>query len=373
MSRMRSIGKNAGMLGAAVGVVAAGAAIGFAAERYAVGRSFRKQPPAAGPPEPYGSLRGEERAVRADDGIELHVEIDGRADTPLTVVFCHGWSLTQDSWHYQRRDLRDVGRLVFWDLRGHGRSGRGAPETAHIEQLGNDLRALLQEVTPRGPVVLVGHSMGGMTIMALADAHPELFGEIVVGVALIGTSSGKLSDVTLGLPWFAGKVLGRLRPRVFDAVSRRAELVERGKRAGSDLAYVLTKKFSFASDVPIDLVCFAQRMIESTPIDVVADFYPALHSHDKLAALPVLDNVEALVMVGENDLLTPADHSRAMADAIKGCELVVVPEGGHLAFLEHPDVFNYHLRELCRRAARRARAAEGAAMEGRAAVEGPAA
>ncbi len=347
---MHTAGKKAGLLGIGIGVVAAGAAIGFAAERYAVGRSFRR-PENEVPPEPYGSLRGRPRPVPADDGVILHVEVDGPADAPLTVVFCHGWALQQDCWYYQWRELRDSWRLVFWDQRGHGRSGRGVRETANIDQLGRDLLRVLDEVVPEGPMVLVGHSMGGMTIMALAEQHPELFGDRVAGVCLMSTSSGKLADVTLGLPALAGRVLGKVRPRVFDVVGRRADLVERGWSVGSDLAYVLTKKFAFASDVSPELVLFAERLLRSTPMEVVAEFYPTLDSHDKLAALPVLDKVETLVLVGENDLLTPADHSREIAAEVPGSKLVIVPEGGHLTFLEHPDVVNPHLRRLCERAA----------------------
>jgi pimeloyl-ACP methyl ester carboxylesterase len=201
--------------------------------------------------------------------------------------------------------------------------------------------------------------MGGMTVMALAEQRPELFGDKVVAVALMSTSSGKLADVTLGLPALAGRVVNRFRPHLMDQVSRRAELVERGRRASSDLAYVLTKKFSFGSDVPPDVVRFAQRIIESTPADVVAEFYPALHSHDKLAALPVLDKVEAMVLVGDRDLLTPADHSRDIAREIPGCELVTVSDGGHLVFVEHAEVVTGHLRGLLERAVARTRPGEG--------------
>ena len=75
--------------------------------------------------------------------------------------------------------------MVFWDQRSHGRSGRSDLTHATIDQLGDDLLAVLEATTAPGrPVVLVGHSMGGMTIMALADRHPELFGDRVVGVAL---------------------------------------------------------------------------------------------------------------------------------------------------------------------------------------------
>jgi pimeloyl-ACP methyl ester carboxylesterase len=352
MSRPAGAGRKAGLLGAAVGVLAAGAAAGFAMERYTVGRAFRRIKQGD---EPFGTLRGEELRIETEDGVGLHVEVEGPADAPLSVLFCHGWALCQDCWHFQRRDLGDVGRLVFFDQRGHGRSGRGERETANIDQLGRDLLAVLDAVAPSGPVVLIGHSMGGMTIMALADQCPELFGDRVVGVALIDTSSGKLAEVTLGIPWLAGKFLGRVRPRVFDAVSRKADIVERSRRAGTDLSYVLTKKFSFSPEVDPHTVRFAAAILESTPIDVVADFYPALHDHDKLAALPVLTNVETLVLVGEKDLLTPADHSREIAREVPRSTLVVVPEGGHLVFMEHYDAVNEQIRDLCARAIARSR------------------
>src|SRR6266516_4568754 len=148
--------------------------------------------------EPLGQLRGRELTVLADDGVALHTEIDGPDDAPVTVVFSHGYTLNQGSWHYQRRDLGAPGsgcRLVFWDQRSHGRSGRSQRARENIDQLGHDLHAVIRAVAPgRTSVVLVGHSMGGMTIMALADQRPELFGANVVGVALVATSASGLSD-----------------------------------------------------------------------------------------------------------------------------------------------------------------------------------
>ena len=97
-------------------------------------------------------------------------------------MLCHGYALNLDSWHFQRRDLRDVARLVLWDQRSHGRSGRSTVPHATLEQTGRDLGDVIDEVAPDGPLVLVGHSMGGMTIMSLAEQRPELFRDRVVGV-----------------------------------------------------------------------------------------------------------------------------------------------------------------------------------------------
>jgi pimeloyl-ACP methyl ester carboxylesterase len=353
-------GKRAAIVAGAAGVVAAGAAVGLAAERYAVGRSFRSAHDLV-PAEPFGELRGTVVPVTTTDGVRLHVEVDGLAAgsrrTPtVTVVFCHGLALHQDSWHYQRRDLADIaddgGRLVFWDQRGHGRSGRGDGAHATIDQLGQDLYAVIKATAGKGPVVLVGHSMGGMTVMALADQHPELFGDRVVAVALIATSPGRLAEVTFGVPAAAGRALRRVAPKALTALNRRPALVARSRSLGADIEFVLTKRYSFATDVPPSLVLFASRMHDATPLDVIAELFPAFDAHDKLDALGVLNGVETLVLGGEQDLMTPAAHSREMVARIPGAELVILPEAGHLVMLEHHDVVTDHLRDLVERALR---------------------
>src|SRR5262249_46241365 len=151
-----------------------------------------------------------------------------------------------------------------------------------------------------------GHSMGGMTVMALADAHPELFGDHVVGVGLVSTSAGRLAEVTLGIPVAAARALHRVAPGVVAALGTAPKLVELGRRTGNDLEYVLTRMYSFSSSVPPATVDFVRQMNAGTPIQVVADFFPAFDDHDKFAALPVLRTVPTLVLVGGDDKLTPA-------------------------------------------------------------------
>ena len=81
---------------------------------------------------------------------------------------------------------------------------------------------MIDAVAPTGPLMLVGHSMGGMTIMALASQRPELFDERVYGVALIATTAGGLATGPLGLPPGVGQVFHRIAPPVAAALARRA-------------------------------------------------------------------------------------------------------------------------------------------------------
>jgi pimeloyl-ACP methyl ester carboxylesterase len=351
--------RRAGIAGAAVGVVAAG----LAAERLTVNRAVRRRARLAlDASGPYGTLRGTPGTAWTDDGVPLHYETDdpGRpAPGAPTVVLTHGYCLDQDSWHFQRAALRAAGthRCVYWDQRGHGRSGRGAEgRPVSIDRLGDDLRAVLDAAVPEGPVVLVGHSMGGMSVMALAEHHPAYVAERVAGVALLSTSAGELGEVTYGLPAAGVRAARRLAPGMLRAMAAQSALVERGRQAASDAFAALVRRYSFGSPADADpaVARFVERMIESVPIDVVAAFYPAFADHEKTAALAAFGDLPALVLAGDRDQLTPFPHSESIAAALPAgtTELVAVEGAGHLVPLERPEVVDAHLAALLARTIR---------------------
>ena len=347
--------RRAGLAGAALGVVAAGVAL----ERLTVNRTVRRKARVAlDAGGPYGSLRGTPGIAYAEDGTELYYETDepepGGVELPFTVVFSHGYCLGQDVWHFQRAALRERGdvRAVYWDQRAHGRSGRGpVGGEISIDLLGRDLNAVLDAAVPEGPVVLVGHSMGGMTTMALAAQFPDEVAERVVGLVLMGTSAGGLDDVTYGLPAVGAKAVRRVVPGVLRALGKQADLVERGRRATADLFAGLVKRYSFGSPREVDagVARFAERLIESVPVDVVAEFYPAFPAHEKTAALAAFDGVPALVLAGDRDLMTPLEHSERIAAALPAAELVVLERTGHLLMLERPEAVDASMCELLAR------------------------
>jgi pimeloyl-ACP methyl ester carboxylesterase len=341
--------RRAGIAAGVAALAAAGIAGGVATQRRVVGRARNAPDPYVD--EAFGGRHSPGRTVIADDGVPLHVEIDGDLHADLTVVFVHGFTLSMDCWHFQRRELADLGRCVFYDQRSHGSSGRGPREGSTIDQLGRDLYTVLTAVAPTGPLLLVGHSMGGMTVLALADQHPELFADRVAGVALIGTAAGAFAETIFGIPGVVGRALRPVAPGVIRTASRRAALLEQGRRAGSDVAFMLTRKLSYGdADVPPSLVAFMERMVAATPVEVMTEFFDTFLSHDKLKALDVLRDVPTLVLCGDKDRLTPVHNSHVMADALPDAELVVVPGAGHMVMLERPAVVNGALRRLAARA-----------------------
>jgi pimeloyl-ACP methyl ester carboxylesterase len=165
----------------------------------------------------------------------------------------------------------------------------------------------------------------------------------------------------LGLPRVVGRVLQAVAPVAAQSLARRKEVVERGRRGTSDLALLITRLYSFGSLAPEQAGTFVAEMIGGTPIDVLAEFLPALHDHDKRRALPVLQQVELLVMVGDTDRLTPVEHSEEIVRAVPGAEFVIIRNGGHMANIEHHEIVDAHLIDLLTRVQRAVSHGAGAA------------
>lgn len=345
--------------GAAVGLVAVGATATVLARRFA---AFRRRDAEAdvvfGRGEAADTDAATVDAVLTDDGVPLHVEQVGPDVASLTVVFSHGYTLTSGSWHYQRAELAALTgpslRLLFYDQRGHGESGWGDPELATIDQIADDLARIIEERVPTGRIVLVGHSMGGMAIMGLAERRPELFGPRIVGVALLSTSTGNLASVGFGLPQAITGLSTALLPLVAKLARQRPQVAERTRRLGKDIAFLATKRMTFSGrEVTSGLPSYVDRMIASTPADVIGAFFPALAGMDKSGVVRPMEKVATLIVCGDADRVTPKAHSELVAEKLPGSELVIIEDAGHLAMMERPDVVNEHLLGFIRRCARR--------------------
>ena len=298
--------------------------------------------------------------VTTPDGTSLVVREVGPVTAPLTIVFAHGFCARMGSFHFQRTALAapwgdqirgdqirgDQIRMVFYDQRGHGQSASAATETYTVPQLGLDLEAVLAVMVPVGPVVLVGHSMGGMTVLSHARQFPQRYPRRIVGAALISSAAEGLSRSPLG---------ETLQNPALEAVRFAARYapgaVHRARGAIQSLIRPIIRDASFGgADVSPRLVEFSQAMIHGTDVATLVEFLHALEVHDETAALPVLARIPTLIACGGRDLLTPAKYSEEMAAVLPDSELVIVPGAGHLVQLEAPDVINDALLRLVERA-----------------------
>jgi pimeloyl-ACP methyl ester carboxylesterase len=298
--------------------------------------------------------------------VDLHVEFDGlaggggaggNAAAPLTVVFSHGFTARLAEFDVHRPALRDRVRLVFWDQRGHGRSGWTRLTAATVDRTGRDLGQVLDAVVPDGPVVLVGHSMGGMSIMALARQRPGLFGPRVVGAFLLATSAGGLVSTGLLGRWVTAVRRLHLLGLWLRTLHLLAPLLERFRRRGTAAGRWFTRRYLFGrSDADPADVRLVQDLLEETPYTVTLAFWATFLDHDESAALPVLGRVPTTVVAATDDRLTPVAHGRRLAAELGAdAELVVVPGAGHSVNLTRTALVDRALAALLDRVEERLR------------------
>jgi pimeloyl-ACP methyl ester carboxylesterase len=296
---------------------------------------------------PRQTVRRRTAAVRTPDGAQLHATVEGSDDAPVTLVLAHGWTLSQAAWD----DVTDLLaprvadgelRLIRYDQRGHGRStwGSAADEPAEvtIDQLGSDLGDVIDRLAPSGPVVLGGHSMGGMTIMCLAAARPELFGDHVRGVVLVSTSAGDLNPEPRNR---AEKIRQRLTPAALTMALAGARVVETMRKLvppAHPRHQKMVRELLYGADATDEMVVAGAEIMHASTVRAFAVFLPALGAHDKRNELVALKQVPVEILVGDSDKLTPKRHSHQMAEALPDAQLEIVPRTGHMLTQERPQL-----------------------------------
>ncbi|GLY54657.1 alpha/beta hydrolase [Lentzea sp. NBRC 102530] len=241
----------------------------------------------------------------------LKVVTSGPSSSDVTAVLLHGWTMDLTTWDRVAAAL--PGRVVRYDVRGHG----GSSGSGTISDLADDLAAVIEECAPTGRVVLAGHSLGGMTIMALAEQRPELFAR-VSGVALIATSCGNLPR-QLAVEKLAGRWLAG-RPKVGF-----------GRLIAPGLRVTFGRRPSWRD------VRAAAAMAGNTSGEAFVGIREELTLHQRREALEVLSDIPTVVMAGSWDVLTPIRHSRVLAEALPSAEFVIYPKTGHMLPLERSE------------------------------------
>ena len=265
------------------------------------------------------------------------------------MVLVPGWTQDHTSWEDVVSDLGRTApqlRVVTPEARGHGRSDAGPRGTNTIEQLADDIAAVLTGYLPDGPVVLAGHSLGGPIVMALSERHPGLVRERVVGVGFVATSAAGLGRDIFGLPGRLTAPAMLLEPFVtrIRALSR----ADVNFKYPALLAPLIRQGFyGPGAATHHNRIRTARQTCRAHPVTSAALVDEMAH-HDRTHALAELDRTPTTVMVGTKDGLCPIAHSRAIADAMPNAELVVYPRAGHMLPYERPAEVAAQLAALAR-------------------------
>lgn len=322
-----------GVAGAAVGLGA-----GLVAQRKVLNRR-RSQDPARD--EPFGTQRGvRTRTLEIPDGARIFVEEFG-PPSPKAAVFIHGSVLRSDVWHYQMEDLGDH-RLVFPELRGHGRSQPKGGADYSIKTLAGDLLHLI-EALHLEEVVVVGHSVGGMIALQMCHDHPDVMAARVKGLVLVNTTYGPATETLLGSGVIAR--LERITRKPFDAIGKQHERIEKLRRfvRPSDAVYWAVALGAFGPNPSPTHVDLTYDMLAKTPVDVIFDLVKSYRDFDMADHLSNID-VPSLVIGGGHDRLTLPKASYYLAEHLPQADLHVFEDCGHMTMLERHEEFNDLLR-----------------------------
>ena len=288
------------------------------------------------------------------DGVRLSVEIHGPATADVTVVLMHGWCQDKRNWQHQVAALRHLGRrrprVITYDTRGHGRSSATPLGSATLAQLGDDLAAVLRRYAPSGPVVLGGHSMGGMTIMEYAHRHPAEFADRVAGLLFVSTTAEGHTHTRYGLPERLARLLRTGETLGAGLLARSGAWCPH--RALLPALRPAVRWLLFGDDHSDSALEMAMRCFGRTSLRSIGGFRESIGGQQRLDTLTELADVPAAVLVGEKDRLTPPACAESIAAALPDAELTVVPGAGHMLPLERPAEVSDALSEIVRRAAR---------------------
>ncbi|RZT84114.1 pimeloyl-ACP methyl ester carboxylesterase [Pseudonocardia sediminis] len=293
------------------------------------------------------------RRIVTRDGTGLHVRESGPVSAPVTVVLAHGWTLDERCWAPVSDRLvsghGNLPRVVRYDHRAHGRSDDTPSSSMTLEQLADDLAEVIAQAAPSGPLVLAGHSMGGMTVMTLAQRHPELIAERVRGVALVATASGGLGGAaTLGLhgrpaqAFLAGKQRVESSPRWTERreLTSHPLLMRPGMRA-----MLLGRR---PGPQALRLTC---ESIAGCRPTTVSGFTPTLTTHERDAALAAFADMPVEVMVGSRDRLTPPRLTHRIRQHLPRSSMTIFPDAGHMLPVERVGGVATRIAALARQAA----------------------
>ncbi|RDI52060.1 alpha/beta fold hydrolase [Nocardia mexicana] len=280
--------------------------------------------------------------VTTADGARLRVHAYGPADGDV-IVLIHGWSCCIEYWNPQINTFAGEYRVVAYDQRGHGESGVGTRPFGP-DQLADDLSDILDAVLRPGQrAVLVGHSMGGMTIQAWAQQYPEQVEQWASAVVLATTAARQIparakvvplvSDVVAMPVWAAQAVFGTPVPLPGSAAVR---------------TVFKSRIMNRASDA--DQAAFGLAIVRSCRPAVRAAVARDLAKLDLGTAAAAI-TVPTSVIAGEFDKLLPEIHSREIADVLAesgSLDRYTILPTGHLPNIEAPQEFNAELHRMVR-------------------------
>jgi 3-oxoadipate enol-lactonase len=252
-----------------------------------------------------------------------------RGRGPL-VLLVHGFPLDHTMWNPQIEALADHYRVLAPDLRGFGQSQLGridASRGVSMEQYADDLVALLDALRMSEPVVLVGLSMGGYIAWQFVRKHAQRLRALVqLDTRAVADNdearAGRMKMAEHVAEWGAARVAEMMGPKLF-------------------------RQEAFAKQP--EIIAATRRVVEATNPTAIAAAQRGMATRPDVTDMLRKIQVPTLVIVGDQDAISPPPEMKTVADAIPGAEYVVIADSGHMTTLENPQAVNGALLQFLAR------------------------
>jgi pimeloyl-ACP methyl ester carboxylesterase len=281
-------------------------------------------------------LSGETRTIVRPDGTRLHVEMFGPPDAQA-IVFTHGWTLGRTVWPPSViEQLSQNRRVVVWDLPGIGHSASAGDPDYSVETLAGHLQAVIDSAGP-GPVLLVGHSLGGMITQTYVRLHPQELGKTVVGLVLIATTYTNPIHTAKNHRFLTSVEHTLIAPlvRVTRVSGPLVRLINWLTYANGSL-HLIVRLTMFVKKTPFAQLDQVAKLLIGSPASVTACGMQGMMAYDATDALSKI-NVPVLLIAGDRDRWTPVECDEFMLSRIPNARLEVISPAGHMLFMEYPE------------------------------------
>jgi pimeloyl-ACP methyl ester carboxylesterase len=285
--------------------------------------------------------------IRQDSDLqELFVEEYSNPNAKVTIIFNHGWSTTAQVWYYYRKAFKNKYNLIFWDEPGLGKSKQPSNNDYSLTKYATDLKRIIDTIPKNQKIVLVGHSIGGMIIQQLYKEYPSFSKDRINAIALFNTTYTNPIKTAL-----FGNVLINLQNILF-----KPSLII---QAYTWPIWQLNNFLSFLSGM-LHLACyisgfrgkqtrnelkFTTRLMLTSRVDSVAKGTLGMLKLDTLQTLKAIE-VPALIIAGQNDIMTSPSASEVIAKTIPNSILHVIGDTGHMGTLEHAKIYINYLQKF---------------------------
>ncbi len=294
----------------------------------------------AGRDEPH-EQRAAGHMVQSPDGSSLRVETFGDQKGP-TIILTHGWGLNSTAWWYTKKALSSRFRLITWDLPGLGRSKPPADGKITIDRFAESLGAVIQ-FAGAGPVILVGHSIGGMTTQTVWRACTQQVKDKVAGVVLVDTTYQNPIETMWLAPLWRALRWPLIEPMMWLTVGLFPLMwlsSWQGYLSGSNqIVMRLTGFGRFATRGQVD---FTARLACKGSPGVQAKGNMAMFRWRVTEVLPTIP-VPMVVLTGSKDIVTLPSASRTIADTVSDARIMEIKGCGHMGFMERAEAYNQEI------------------------------